>query len=63
MLSFKPEFYISNITLEVKKSMIFNSPNKFRLKSQMAITYNTVVSDHIKKKFICTDVEKSKINC
>ena len=25
----------------------------------MAITYNTVVSDHIQKKvFICTDVEK-----
>lgn len=41
-----------------------NSPNKFRLKSQKAITYNTVVSDHIKKKiFTCTDVEKSKIKC
>lgn len=44
--------------------MIFNSPNKFRLKNQMAITYNTVVSDHMQKKtFICTDVEKSKIDC
>ena len=36
-----------------------NSPNKFRLKSQKAITYNTVVSDHIKKKYLYVLMLKS----